>query len=205
MPGRPYHHGGLRSALLSRAEQTLREAGVDGLSLRELARDVGVSHGAPRRHFRDKAALLDALATEGFRRLGATLERATRPDQQSFPTTLTEVAVAYVRFATDSPALLELMFTSKHQADASAELQDAATASFGRLEGLVARGQANGELVQGDLEKIGTVFFATMQGITSLANTNMVDRTALEELTGYAVQSLLTGLAPHASAREPVA
>jgi len=43
---RPYHHGSLRTALLAQAERTLRERGVQELSLRELARAVGVSHGA---------------------------------------------------------------------------------------------------------------------------------------------------------------
>ena len=59
---RPYHHGNLRQALLAQAERTVRERGVQELSLRELAREVGVSHAAPRRHFPDRQALLDALA-----------------------------------------------------------------------------------------------------------------------------------------------
>ena len=61
---RTYHHGNLRSVLLARAEEALN-AGED-LSLRELARRAGVSHAAPRRHFADKQALLDALAEDGF-------------------------------------------------------------------------------------------------------------------------------------------
>ena len=73
---RPYHHGNLRSALLAAAERTVRERGVQDLSLRELAREVGVSHGAPRRHFPDRQALLDALAESGFDRLGAELRAA---------------------------------------------------------------------------------------------------------------------------------
>lgn len=194
---RPYHHGDLRSALLSRAEETLREAGVDGLSLRELARDIGVSHGAPRRHFRDRRALLDSLAVEGFGRLSAALEEAASPvPERSFEGTLSAVAVAYVTFATDNPALLELMFTSKHQAGASSELHDAANASFATMAALVEEGQARGELTHGDLERIGLVLFAMLQGITSLANTKMIDSRQLDQLTGYAVEALLHGLAP---------
>ena len=71
---RPYHHGNLRAALLTQAERTLAEGG--DLSLRELARQVGVSHAAPRRHFAGKQALLDALAEDGFERLGAELRGA---------------------------------------------------------------------------------------------------------------------------------
>nr|WP_254923113.1 hypothetical protein [Rhodococcus sp. OK302] len=47
----PYHHGSLRQELLSLAEVTLEKGGVDKLSLRQLARDAGVSHGAPAKHF----------------------------------------------------------------------------------------------------------------------------------------------------------
>jgi len=73
---RPYHHGNLRRALLAAAERTVRDRGVQDLSLRELAREIGVSHGAPRRHFPDRQALLDALAQTGFERLGAELRGA---------------------------------------------------------------------------------------------------------------------------------
>src|SRR6476661_9098645 len=76
MNERPYHHGNLRTALLEQAERTVRERGVQELSLRELAREIGVSHGAPRRHFADRQALLDALAQVGFERLGAQLRAA---------------------------------------------------------------------------------------------------------------------------------
>src|SRR5919199_958702 len=61
---RRYHHGNLRAALLERAESTLAERGAAALSLRQLARDAGVSHAAPQRHFKTKAALLDALAVD---------------------------------------------------------------------------------------------------------------------------------------------
>src|SRR5919108_3231019 len=73
---RAYHHGNLRSALLESAERTLAQRGVGELSLRELAREVGVSHAAPRRHFPDKQALLDALAVSGFERLGERMTAA---------------------------------------------------------------------------------------------------------------------------------
>ena len=59
---RPYHHGNLREALLDAPPSSALERGRRSLSLRELAREVGVSHAAPRRHFADKQALLDALA-----------------------------------------------------------------------------------------------------------------------------------------------
>ena len=110
---RPYHHGNLRAALLESAEQTLDEGGE--LSLRELARQVGVSHAAPRRHFAGKQALLDALAEDGFERLGNDLRSALAAAGPSFDARLLAFGRAYVRFATEHAALLELMFAGKHR------------------------------------------------------------------------------------------
>src|ERR1700731_4065763 len=114
MSERPYHHGNLRTALLAQAERTVREHGVQDLSLRELAREVGVSHGAPRRHFPDRQALLGALAEAGFARLGAELRTAADGAGEAFPARLRATAAAYVSFATRDAALLELMFAGKH-------------------------------------------------------------------------------------------
>ena len=77
-PPRPYHHGNLREALLAAAERTLVAGGASSLTLRELGRELGVSHTSPRRHFADKQALLDALALRGFERLGAVTARAAK-------------------------------------------------------------------------------------------------------------------------------
>ena len=81
----------------------MRERGVRQLSLRELAREVGVSHGAPRRHFADRQALLDALAEAGFERLGAELRGAVDGAGEDFEARLQATAAAYVRFATATP------------------------------------------------------------------------------------------------------
>ncbi|WP_231995176.1 TetR/AcrR family transcriptional regulator [Mycobacterium sp. 852002-10029_SCH5224772] len=195
MDDRRYHHGALRAALLSEAEKTLRKSGVDGLSLRELARAVGVSHSAPRRHFDDKAAMLEALVIDGFDRLGHALATAAEPDGRGFVTSLSDVAVAYVRFATDNPALVELMSARRYLANASDELTRARNASFAPVTDLVAAGQAAGELAAGDVQRIGTVFFATLHGIATMANNKMIDPLE-DELIFDVVESLLDGLAP---------
>ena len=75
---RAYHHGNLRAELLDTAIEQLREQGTEDLSLRALARAIGVSQTAPYRHFADKGELLAAMATRGYRNLLATLESAGR-------------------------------------------------------------------------------------------------------------------------------
>src|SRR3954451_1628119 len=103
---RPYHHGNLREALLEQAESALAQGGTAALSLRELAREVGVSHGAPRRHFADRRALLDALAEDGFIRLEHELTAATGDSSLAFEDRLANLARAYLHFATRHAALL---------------------------------------------------------------------------------------------------
>lgn len=195
MVDRRYHHGDLRAALLVQAEETLRVSGVDGLSLRELARAVGVSHGAPRRHFNDRAALLEALVAEGFQRLGAAMSTAAEPDGREFVIIVNDVAIAYVRFATDNPALVELMSSSRYLADASGPLVKAREASFAPVRTLVEMGQSTGELALGDVRRIEKLLFATLHGIATMANNKMIDAFD-DQLIFDAVGVLLKGLAP---------
>lgn len=70
----PYHHGDLRAALLARAAEILATSSLDSLTFRGLARDLGVSHGAPLHHFGDRRGLLTALARQGFDELTQTLK-----------------------------------------------------------------------------------------------------------------------------------
>lgn len=71
-----YHHGDLRSALLQRAEDVIAEQGVDAVKLSVLARELGVSHGAPARHFKDRNALLAALALRAVDTLKSYVAKA---------------------------------------------------------------------------------------------------------------------------------
>jgi AcrR family transcriptional regulator len=102
---RPYHHGDLPRALLDAAVEAIAEVGPAAVSLRDLARRTGVSHAAPAHHFGDKAGLLTAVATDGFRRLAATLGEAYQATGSFL-----EVGVAYVGFAVNHRAHFEVMF-----------------------------------------------------------------------------------------------
>jgi AcrR family transcriptional regulator len=192
MPERPYHHGNLRTALLAQAERIVRERGVQELSLRELARQVGVSHGAPRRHFPDRQALLDALAEDGFARLGEELRGAVDGAGSEFQARLQATASAYVRFATRDAALLALMFASKHGKQSGA-LHEAADRAFSVLLELIEQGQTEGAIERGEPERVGLVLFATIQGIAALLTGGMVDAERLDELVADAIAHFLRG------------
>ena len=187
---RTYHHGNLRAALLEEAERALA-AGED-LSLRELARRAGVSHAAPRRHFADKQALLDALATEGFERLGRELD-ASMSCAADFSARLHGFARAYVEFATRHAALLELMFAGKQR---TAELHAVSERAFAGPLAMIASAQASGEVVAGEIEEVGTIALAALHGLAAMVNNGMLDAAALDVIVPAAVERLELGLRP---------
>jgi AcrR family transcriptional regulator len=193
---RPYHHGNLRSELLARAEETLRERGARELSLRELARDIGVSHAAPRRHFADKQALLDALAEDGFERLGDALGTAIGSAGPEFDARLAAFARAYIGFATRHAALLELMFAGKHRPGAADSLREAADRAFAAPLDLIADAQAAGEIVPGDPMRVSITAFAALHGLAALVNADMLDAGSIDELVDDGVERLVLGLRP---------
>jgi AcrR family transcriptional regulator len=174
MASRPYHHGNLRTALLAEAERTLREEGIGQLSLRDLARQTGVSHAAPRRHFADRQALLDALAATGFVRLGDEMLAAIQAGGDDFGAQLRAAATAYVRFATQDTALLELMYTLK-RGQHSAALDDAYGRLFSAFDALIRQAQETGKLQPGDPDRIRLLVLAAIQGIAGLVTSGAVE------------------------------
>ena len=106
-----YHHGDLRQAILRQAGTALESGGVEAISLRSIARTLGVSHAAPAHHFAGRDDLLAALATEGFQEFADRLEAAMGGHGSN--TWVREIGHAYVRFALDHPERYRLMFTSR--------------------------------------------------------------------------------------------
>jgi AcrR family transcriptional regulator len=192
---RPYHHGDLRSALLASAERTLREKGAGALSLRELARDIGVSHAAPGRHFKDKQALLNALALAGYERLTRAL---TAVDDPALPLEPRLVALArgYLGFATENAELLELMFARKHDPDASEEMATAVDRTVGALERIIADAQKRGEIIEGDPAHLTLVVGATLQGAATFAANDWLDAQTTLDGVPRLVHLMLLGLKP---------
>jgi AcrR family transcriptional regulator len=107
---RPYHHGDLRSAVLAEAEKILEKEGLDALTLRAVARAVGVSHTAPKNHFGDLEGLLSELAGLGYRRFGETLAAAMDAAGIDPRARMRAMGRAYVGFARTYPGLFILMF-----------------------------------------------------------------------------------------------
>lgn len=132
-----YHHGDLRTALIEAGLAALEGPNGAALSLRNLARTVGVSPTAVYRHFPDKRALLAALADEGLRRLGeaqADAARVAGGGAKGFSAT----GRTYVRFALAHPALFRLMFSQGNPADFDRRDNDLAWTLLERMTGELA-------------------------------------------------------------------
>lgn len=108
-----YHHGDLKSAVLLAAEKILERDGLQAVTLREVARTVGVSHTAPKNHFGDLTGLLTELAAVGYARFAAALAEAVNARSGNAGDRLRAMGSAYVAFARAHPKLFLLMFHSE--------------------------------------------------------------------------------------------
>jgi AcrR family transcriptional regulator len=103
-----YAPGGLRDALVVEGRKMFEENGASELSLRALARRVGVSEAAPSKHFQGKEELLAAIASNGFRELAAQREMLSAKKLAPLPRAR-EMMMSYVRFAQEHEGLFDLM------------------------------------------------------------------------------------------------
>lgn len=108
MGAKPYHHGNLREALLEAAFRLVDAEGPDGISIRALAREAGVSSAAPFRHFPDKQVLLDAIAEKAGLELDRKLDEVAAGCSDAL-TQFRAMTVAYVRYAAEHPSLFGLI------------------------------------------------------------------------------------------------
>ena len=109
-----YHHGNLRQALLDAARVISDEGNLEQLTLREVARRAGVSHAAPYHHFKDKAAIMTALAHDSDARLEIAMRSAMKGSQTP-EARLNAIGVAYVVHAFEHPNEFRMLFSRETQ------------------------------------------------------------------------------------------
>lgn len=162
-----YHHGDLPTALIEAALERIALEGVEKLSLRAVARDIGVSQTAPYRHFKDKTHLLVAIAREGFQMLENQKNLACNEDDPIDE--LIEGGIRYVNFAITNPERYKLMFGSKieNRCDFD-DLMAAGQAAFSVITDRVEKGINRGLLLQEDPHILAKSCWTTVHGISSL-------------------------------------
>ena len=134
-----YHHGDLQRALLEATEELLESKGVEGFTLREVARRAGVSHGAPAHHFGDVRGLLSEFTAASFAQLSASMRdrRGQAPDT-AFEQ-LVATGVGYVAYALNHVARFQLMFRSERLDWDRPSLAAAGADAYGQLVECVER------------------------------------------------------------------
>jgi AcrR family transcriptional regulator len=160
-----YHHGALREELVEACVRLIEAEGIAAVSLRRVAREAGVSPGAPYHHFADRAALLSAISARGFELLTQDLLSAVgRPGTTSGGDEVSRTVAAYVAFARRQPGHFQVMFRPElSEPEKHPAVQEAGDAALQVLTDLV------GRLGVADPHALGLTLWATGHGLAALA------------------------------------
>jgi AcrR family transcriptional regulator len=163
-----YHHGSLREELITACVALIEAEGIGGVSLRRVAREAGVSPGAPYHHFQDRSALLTAISVQGYE----LLERQLRQAREQAPTgarALGALIEAYVEFARAHPAHLHLILRPElAEPDKHPEAQTAGEGALRILTEAVEDCQREGTAPPGDPSTLVGMVWALAIGIVTL-------------------------------------
>jgi len=166
---KPYHHGDLRHEILSAARELLEETGIAALSLRAVAKKVGVSHAAPYRHFKDKESLLAGIAAIGFDELSAQMSAAVALYPGDPIAQIKEAGHRYFKLVMYSPQSVQLMFGNILPCDDTyPDLVESGDLAFDGLKNLIEEGQSRGDLKAGDVELMALTFWSCIHGFSLL-------------------------------------
>ena len=194
-----YHHGNLAEDILKRAVQIIDEDGLEALTLRGIARDLNVSHAAPNKHFKNKAALLTALATKGWQNLREATLLAKNADSPKPNIRLNAMGRGFLRWALHNPALFRTLHHPDVKRIANSTHTNASNQFTETIREAVAATQANGYRSDVPLE-ILVLFTTTVPfGAAMLLNNplqthaqlpdiyNMDEEVLIEQLTNLVV------------------
>jgi AcrR family transcriptional regulator len=169
MASQKYHHGNLKEALISAGLEILAEKGAEGLSLRSVARRIGVSHAAPYNHFPDRQTLLAAISTAGHERFHQVLLETFERFKHAPAELIIEIAGAYLKFALDDPGRFKLMFSGALEEErnhpAYVEISGRSIALF---EEIIAFCQDKGQLPPGRVDSLAIKLWSSVHGFTTL-------------------------------------
>lgn len=168
-PPKPYHHGDLHQEILCAACALLEENNIASLSLRAVAKKVGVSHTAPYRHFKDKESLLAGIAGVGYDQLATQIAEAVASHPTDPAAQLQEAGYRYVQMALCSPQCTQLMFSGILPCDDTyPELKESGDMAFNGLKTIIEEGQARGVFKQGEVELLALAAWSGIHGLSLL-------------------------------------
>jgi len=182
MKSKTYHHGNLKEALISAGLEILSEHGLEGLSLRNVAKKIGVSHTAPYNHFPDKQALLAAISTAGHEQLHQILLDIFEKSKDTSPNIILEIAWAYLQFALEYPDKFKLMFSGALEEEGDhPEYIEISRKSIALFEEIIVYCQNKGQLPAGEVDIIAIRIWSLVHGFTCLMLENQFPQEYLQD------------------------
>jgi AcrR family transcriptional regulator len=194
-----YHHGDLRQALVAAAAAILEKGGPHAVTLRAVAKRVGVSQAAPYHHFADKEAILAAVAEEGFAQLAVFMDDARAVAGSSPGARLRATGLGYVRFATRHPSHFQLMFAGILPVANYPSLFEVSLRSFGILMESVVAAQEAGLLRKGAPVELAVLGWSMVHGLAMLHVSGVMNNPGgpvgpIDGLAEAAVDAIARGL-----------
>ena len=166
---KPYHHGDLHQEILCAACDLLEENNIASLSLRAVAKKVGVSHTAPYRHFKDKESLLAGIAGRGYDELATQLAEAVELHSNDPAAQLQEAGYRYLQLAINNPQCTQLMDSGILPCDDTyPDLKASGETAFDGLKMIIEEGQSCGVFKKGDIELLALSAWSVIHGLTLL-------------------------------------
>ena len=190
----PYHHGNLRQSLEDAAIHLIAQVGPAGFTLREVARQAGVSHNAPYRHFRSKEELLAAVGAKGFRELRSAMLAASEASPNALER-LFSAGTAYVAFALSQPEHFSVMFDAPLSKEEHSDYGGAAQEAFQALFDLIATCQRDSLLPPGETLRRALVAWSLVHGISKLAVSGQLPFASRSEILAFAEQTIRSSAA----------
>ncbi len=188
-----YHHGHLRAALIEAALQVLAEQGLTALSVRGVARRVGVSEAALYHHFAGKSSLVEAVVVDTLRLLRDTLRETMRTTTGTPLDHLKATGVAYVRFAVEQRARFQILYRPELRALSQPEsrpdgiglsaIDRAGMEAYQPLLDAIVACQQAGILAPGDPLPLALTAWATVHGLAQLLVDGVVSAEILPPAT----------------------
>jgi len=194
-PGRSYHHGDLKEALLKASLELVSEKGPHGFSLAEVCRKAGVSVAAPYRHYRDKEAILAAIAVAGFEQYYEGAAAAVAASSDKTFGALSALATTYVNFAIANPSRYRVMYGSDLSKAKFPELYATARRAFDVVFCVVEKCLIENGKSSENTYAMSVSMWSHCHGIAMLCVDGFLREIAMDEriaeLVGLAVQSFV--------------
>ena len=194
-----YHHGDLRQTIIEEALTWIEKENIVSLSLRKIARQIGVSHNAPYRHFPDKESLVVTIAQIGFAKLHQTLQQAFTDSPDDWQKKLETIGVAYVEYAVNNQTYYRVMFSDGYaDCQKHPQLKQASKKAFDVLLNTIEAGQEARVFNSEDSMQLARVCWSLVHGVSMLAIDNQLmipDSDAVLELAQIATTTMSKGVA----------